>query len=983
MEAKRRGACAAGNKSLCLLLGYQQGFQVWNLRDTDDIHELFSIREDLGPVYWIDAVPTPVPKVTSLTDPLEQYRPLVAYITDVGDNCKPRGRQNSVQFFSLRTRNLVRTLDLGGDSARNVRCNGRIAVVLLQSNTLKIYSTMTLLLVATLSDVYSFPANDAPAFDIGSRFVVYASSTALGPKRRKGESHTVDASDRSEGDSEGDPDEVGLNARKVAGKVAKDLVVGAKVIGGYGYQALTSYFAPHTSGAGNGGDGKAHDGEREALQHGSARQGHSGEHTRPDRKSETPEGVVIIRDIDPKALSSPTPVTSLPIVTHWKPHTNPVSLTAFNSNQTLLLTASTQATTFYLWQVPGRPLRNSPRSPKCLYKLERGFTSASIENVAWSFDSRWVGVTTSRGTTHVYRIDPTGQRKGATSAERLNVINGIAEPRGKGTAGAVYSPAVESDGSRGIGSLYPIARVKQQLSVEKDGHESGGDRGSAMKPPMLPLPATGGGQDGSGKGMASVSRAALCAVFLPSKPTSTDRHQSISIRSNRPMAGDKSSPRASPSGTSPGSAIINHPEPTNTVRLHRQRLLTLHPTGTLTLHHLDINEEDHARPNLSPQSPKNNSTSPLDRLSPTGLIGHALKMGLGTGREGRHVQVRTTEVTEWHLSRETDWSEIGPSVMSSSAATQPKIKSHHADAPWASKIEISTYNAAALGQPIWMGPQFVFQMFAESAPEVPPPDSSATGPGRKIVAGAWESSLPPTPNPIKSATAFADLSDLPPAIPISIKREAVKPYGDENVPANRIYPAVDRRNDDVELGISTAMDSTLDIGSSAPMVPIRDATRKVSSDPEDLSFDDAFHISIIEGVRPPPALPPLHRSSSSTGAGRSRSSSSSAASTGHRNHNSHSGTAGWRADVAPEDLFETVFGVEGQNHIDQDEGRGDEHVDGSGDGRADRQAQASGVGHGGGYDGPDDNDDGADVVEGDDDDGTMDSVLLGMDGEVE
>ncbi|KAJ3057843.1 hypothetical protein HK102_010844, partial [Quaeritorhiza haematococci] len=151
-------------------------------------------------------------------------------------------------------------------------------------------------------------------------------------------------------------------------------------------------------------------------------------------------------------------------VAHWKPHSNPVSHLAFNPNQTLLVTGSTQANTFYVWELPGgigggsqtsrkergggatstshqldqdtparrHRLRHFPRPARCLYKLERGYTPATIEDVAFSLDSRFVGVSTARGTTHIYMINPGGHRNSAalmrgTRAYELGVLNGLTD----------------------------------------------------------------------------------------------------------------------------------------------------------------------------------------------------------------------------------------------------------------------------------------------------------------------------------------------------------------------------------------------------------------------------------------------------------------------------------------------------------------------------------------------------------------------------
>jgi len=43
-----------------------------------------------------------------------------------------------------------------------------------------------------------------------------------------------------------------------------------------------------------------------------------------------------------------------------------------------------------------------------MYKLQRGVTNATIQDISFSEDSRWMAVSSTRGTTHIYAINPTG-----------------------------------------------------------------------------------------------------------------------------------------------------------------------------------------------------------------------------------------------------------------------------------------------------------------------------------------------------------------------------------------------------------------------------------------------------------------------------------------------------------------------------------------------------------------------------------------------
>eukprot|EP00842_Homolaphlyctis_polyrhiza_P006514 jgi/Hompol1/6864/HPOL_003700-RA len=87
---------------------------------------------------------------------------------------------------------------------------------------------------------------DSPTFDLASRIIAYTTNIAYIPSsvsaKRRSAPETMTsvgplapASDQTIGSS--------VNPSEVATKVAKELASGVKVIGEYGYQAISSYFA--------------------------------------------------------------------------------------------------------------------------------------------------------------------------------------------------------------------------------------------------------------------------------------------------------------------------------------------------------------------------------------------------------------------------------------------------------------------------------------------------------------------------------------------------------------------------------------------------------------------------------------------------------------------------------------------------------------------------------------------------------------------
>jgi WD40 repeat protein len=100
----------------------------------------------------------------------------------------------------------------------------------------------------------------------------------------------------------------------------------------------------------------------------------------------------------------------LPVLSHFQPHTNPISELSFNPSGTLLFTTSMSGQTFHVFEILGKRRPGCRKPIRHLYRLSRGYTNASVgENaVAWSSDSRWCGVATGRGTVHMFGINPFG-----------------------------------------------------------------------------------------------------------------------------------------------------------------------------------------------------------------------------------------------------------------------------------------------------------------------------------------------------------------------------------------------------------------------------------------------------------------------------------------------------------------------------------------------------------------------------------------------
>ncbi|KAK8850587.1 hypothetical protein IAR55_004506 [Kwoniella newhampshirensis] len=107
----------------------------------------------------------------------------------------------------------------------------------------------------------------------------------------------------------------------------------------------------------------------------------------------------------------------------------PISHLSFSSDGTQLLVAPTDGKSFHIVQIqPAGALRSEILSD-CkgqvwhIYELRRGHTSAIVSDVRWDKMGRWVGVSTSKGTIHVFPITPSGGPPTAASHAITGVTN--------------------------------------------------------------------------------------------------------------------------------------------------------------------------------------------------------------------------------------------------------------------------------------------------------------------------------------------------------------------------------------------------------------------------------------------------------------------------------------------------------------------------------------------------------------------------------
>ncbi|KAI8058653.1 uncharacterized protein B0P05DRAFT_559344 [Gilbertella persicaria] len=358
----------------CLLLGYHDGFQIWDVTNPDNVHEICSIRDKdtFGTVSFMHLV---------------QPNHTLVIVSTEDSSDKPKSH---LILFSLKTQTIIKEIhdfwheEEEKDDTAQVTCiqsNHKVIALGCVSRHRSLDYTP---FARPLNDVYH--DDKGPVFTLGSRFIAYATNTAvlnsdpvMTSLTNKSISYTGFGVLQGEKDVKG-----------AAKDIAKEVVSGMKTLGEFGLNTLSNYFNPNVP--------------TDKMMFNASPSSHTTpqQDTQYNPKKMIPSGMIMIRDML-KLPVTPTRNLSSSMIAHFRPHTHPVSCLKFNQAGTLLMSASKQGHTFHIFSV----LTYTP-SASHLYSLSRGITDAQVEDCQFSMDSTWCAISTARGTTHVYAINPYG-----------------------------------------------------------------------------------------------------------------------------------------------------------------------------------------------------------------------------------------------------------------------------------------------------------------------------------------------------------------------------------------------------------------------------------------------------------------------------------------------------------------------------------------------------------------------------------------------
>ncbi|XP_062168619.1 autophagy-related protein 18f [Alnus glutinosa] len=389
-----------------LLLAYRSGFQVWDVEDADNVRDLVS-RHD-GPVSFMQMLPKPIASKRS-QGMFADSHPLLVVCADgslpIGSNIQDGSATScngsisnghdpvngsflptAVRFYSLRSESYVHVLKFRS-VVYSVRCSSRV-VAISQSAQIHCFDATTLereYTILTNPIVTGYPGSGGIGYGplaVGPRWLAYSGSpVVVSNSGRVSPQHLMPSASFPSN---------GSFVAHYAKESSKQLAVGIVNLGDMGYKKLSRYCSELLP------DGNT------SLQSGNP--GWKGNGTVIVSSTDAENvGMVIVRDIVSKL-----------VIAQFRAHKSPISALCFDPSGTLLVTASVQGHNINVFKIiPGPPGSSSAcdttgASYVHLYRLQRGFTNAVIQDISFSDDSNWIMISSSRGTSHLFAINPLG-----------------------------------------------------------------------------------------------------------------------------------------------------------------------------------------------------------------------------------------------------------------------------------------------------------------------------------------------------------------------------------------------------------------------------------------------------------------------------------------------------------------------------------------------------------------------------------------------
>ncbi|KYN44495.1 Breast carcinoma-amplified sequence 3 like protein [Trachymyrmex septentrionalis] len=388
---------------LLLVLGYAVGVQVWLIAATGEATEILSWRQ--GVVRILRILPNPKTDDEHV-DEFEAKRPMVAVCSEPDSTLPGPKTFCDVNFISLKTGESIHSVGFK-HSVCDVLANRRSVVITLLEK-IAVFDARTLQNNITITTCYASPGLNPNPIALGTRWLAYSEKKLIPARRSSG---------GCEGEGVQSYTATVLYAAKSLGK-------GLRGLGETVASSLTgnSVSPIAINNAGN---------------------------------DVTQPGVVTILDLqiakDEKELDD---TNADAVIAHFTAHSDAIVAMIFDLTGALLMTADKRGHDFHIFRIQPHPGGSTLAAVHHLYILHRGDTTAKVQDMVFSSDTRWAAISTVRGTTHVFPVAPYGGPVGVRTHSTPNVVNRLSRFH--------KSAGLTDDGTR---SHSPVSHTELPLSV--------------------------------------------------------------------------------------------------------------------------------------------------------------------------------------------------------------------------------------------------------------------------------------------------------------------------------------------------------------------------------------------------------------------------------------------------------------------------------------------------------------------------------------
>ncbi|GAB9464840.1 hypothetical protein Gpo141_00002265 [Globisporangium polare] len=368
-------------------------------------------------------------------DGLEEQRHLEEEDEDAMLDVDDGEAMEDMTVFSLPDERIIKKLAPSPSLVLDVQFNATTAAILCESNEILLYNLHTFEVTRTV-------VTTAPAMSLGPRWIAYPGFV---PDRDR---ESMDGSLAS--DSEEVVPEALVGSKHYTGSklelpsltaidVAQNVASGLYYLSEFGRATIAPYLSSSPSATASTASntatpvgslgypsispyGSATDTNGKMLAGKTKRKSSSA-----SASASTFAGWVVVQDL----------VTERAIC-NFKCHSTALVALSFDFSGLLLATCSTKGQNLHVYRLlPPLQVTHGKKSEahQLLYKLQRGITHASIQDIAFSQDSKWISVTSAHGTSHLYAIHPEGVR--INSDTHVNVVE-AAVHRASGDATSLF-----------------------------------------------------------------------------------------------------------------------------------------------------------------------------------------------------------------------------------------------------------------------------------------------------------------------------------------------------------------------------------------------------------------------------------------------------------------------------------------------------------------------------------------------------------------